>query len=66
MNYEQAVKLLDRIKDGQEYPLEAINLALEITGDIDESTTKHRSQYEQSPSQEMLQVPRDESARGWH
>lgn len=66
MNHEQAVKLLDRIKDGQEYRPEAINLALEITGDIDESTTKHRSQYEQSPGQEMLQVPRDESARGWH
>jgi len=62
MNYEQAVRLLDRIKDGQMFPLPAINLALEITGDIDESTTTHKSQYEQPSVKEMHQVQRDACA----
>ena len=62
MNYEQAVRLLDRIKDGQMFPLPAINLALEITGDIGESTTTHKSQYEQPSSKEMHQVQRDARA----
>jgi hypothetical protein len=62
MNYEQAVRLLDRIKDGQTFPLPAINLALEITGDIDESTTTHKSQYEQPSFKEMYQVQRDARA----
>ena len=62
MNYGQAVRLLDQIKDGQVFPLAAINLALEITGDIDETTTKHDSQYEQSSSQEVFQVSRSARA----
>ena len=62
MNYEQAKRLLDRIKDGQMFPLPAINLALEITGDIDESTTTHKSQYEQPSAKEMHEVQRDACA----
>ena len=65
MNYEQAVRLLDQTKDGQTFPIAAINLALEITGDIDETTTKHDSQYAQSSFQEVFQVSRNARAGRW-
>ena len=54
MNYEQAVRLLDRARDGQMFPLPAINLALEMTGDLDDTTATLQNKYEQSPLEEML------------
>lgn len=36
MTWEQAMKLLDRLKDGIDYPEAAILMALKITGDLDE------------------------------
>ena len=33
MNYFEAHKILDSIKDGRQYPLHTINKALELTGD---------------------------------
>jgi hypothetical protein len=33
MNYFQAHKILDEVKDGRKYTLETINKALELTGD---------------------------------
>lgn len=54
MNYEQAGRLLDRAKDGEDFPLPAINLALELTGDLDVTTATFQNKYEQSPLEEML------------
>ena len=34
MTHEQAMKLLDKVKDGVPYPEKIINMALEITGDL--------------------------------
>jgi hypothetical protein len=36
MNYETAIRILDRVKEGHLYPLKIINMALVITGDLDE------------------------------
>lgn len=36
MTWEQAMKLLDRLKEGIDYPQSAILMALKITGDLDE------------------------------
>lgn len=36
MTWEQAMKLLDKLKEGVPYPDNAINEALRITGDLDE------------------------------
>lgn len=54
MNYEQAMRLLDRAKGGEIFPLQAINLALEMTGDLDATTATFHNKYEQSPLEEML------------
>jgi len=35
MSHADAMKLLDRIKDGIPYPLHLINKALELTGDLE-------------------------------
>ena len=35
MSHYEATKILDRIKDGANYPLAIINQALFLTGDID-------------------------------
>ena len=35
MNYEEAKKLLDEIKEGKLHPLHKITLALQLTGDLD-------------------------------
>jgi hypothetical protein len=35
MNHFEATKLLDRFKEGTDYPLSIINKALYLTGDID-------------------------------
>jgi len=56
MTYEQAVRLLDRAKEGQGFPLPAINLALELTGDLDETTSRNQAEHEWTPTQEVLQV----------
>ena len=37
MNYFEAMKILDRVRDGQPYPDHIITQALKLTGDIDES-----------------------------
>lgn len=62
MTYEQAIRLLDRVKDGQGFPLPAINLALELTGDIDETTARNHYQHQWTPAQEVLQVRPNASA----
>jgi hypothetical protein len=36
MNYFEAMKLLDKVKEGVPYPLRLINEALILTGDLDE------------------------------
>lgn len=35
MSYEAAMRLLDRLKDGEDFPVSAINEALRLTGDLD-------------------------------
>jgi len=35
MSHYQAMRLLDRVKEGVPYPVRLINLALELTGDLD-------------------------------
>jgi hypothetical protein len=37
MNYFQAMRLLDRVKEGVPYPVRLINLALELTGDLEQT-----------------------------
>jgi len=34
MNFHDAQKILDAVRDGEEYPLATINRALEMTGDL--------------------------------
>ena len=34
MTYEMAMKILDKVKDGVPYPEKIINMALELTGDL--------------------------------
>jgi hypothetical protein len=36
MTHQQAMKILDAVRDGQPYPLHIINQALELTGDLEE------------------------------
>jgi len=36
MNYFEAMKLLDRVKEGVPFPIHLINKALELTGDLEE------------------------------
>jgi hypothetical protein len=35
MNYFEAMRLLDKVKDGFPFPLHLINQALELTGDLE-------------------------------
>ena len=35
MSYYQAMRLLDRVKEGVPFPIHLINKALELTGDLD-------------------------------
>jgi hypothetical protein len=39
MTHQQAMKILDAVRDGQPYPLHIINQALELTGDLEEKVT---------------------------
>ena len=34
MTHEQAMKLLDRVRDGVDYPRAIIDIALRLTGDL--------------------------------
>lgn len=34
MTHEQAMKILDKVRDGIPYPIKIINMALELTGDL--------------------------------
>ena len=56
MNREQANQLLDRLKDGETYPLEQISAALFATGDIH---ARVRSQRVDTP------LPRQDEPSGW-
>jgi hypothetical protein len=38
MNYETAIRILDRLKDGWSYPQKIVDEALRMTGDLDEQT----------------------------
>jgi hypothetical protein len=42
MNYFNAMRILDKVADGSTYPEKIINLALEITGDLDGQGTPQR------------------------
>ena len=35
MSYYEAMKLLDKVREGVLYPIHLINKALELTGDLD-------------------------------
>ena len=35
MNYFEAMKLLDKVREGVPFPIHLINQALELTGDLD-------------------------------
>jgi hypothetical protein len=37
MTYEDAMKILDKVKDGVPYPEKIIRLALELTGDLQQT-----------------------------
>ena len=37
MTYEEAMKLLDKVKDGVPYPEKIILMALELTGDLQQT-----------------------------
>ena len=34
MNWKEAMRILDKVKDGTPYPEKIINMALELTGDL--------------------------------
>jgi hypothetical protein len=34
MTYEDAMRILDKVRDGIPYPVKIINIALELTGDL--------------------------------
>ena len=36
MSHQQAMQLLDRVRDGQHYPEHVITMALKMTGDLPE------------------------------
>jgi len=37
LSYFEAMRLLDRVKEGVPYPVRLINLALELTGDLEQT-----------------------------
>jgi len=43
MTYDQAQKILDRVREGVPYPARIIDFALQLTGDLDAHET-HRSE----------------------
>jgi hypothetical protein len=36
MSHAQAMRILDKVREGQPYPLHLINEALRLTGDLDD------------------------------
>ena len=66
MTYDQAVRLLDRLKGGELFPLPAINLALEMTGDLDDSTDTLKCERAWPSLKNVREMQRVESPRGWH
>ena len=59
MNYEHAIVILDRVRDGVAYPSHTVRKALEMTGDIDGHIERmdedHRSAgVDQALSQESI------------
>lgn len=36
MTYKQAMKILDRVREGQPFPDHIVDRALQLTGDLDE------------------------------
>jgi hypothetical protein len=36
MNYFEAMKILDRVREGQQYPEHVITMALKLTGDLED------------------------------
>jgi len=36
MNYFEAMRLLDKVREGVPFPIHLINQALELTGDLDD------------------------------
>ena len=37
MNYFEAMRLLDKVKEGVPFPIHLINQALELTGDLEQT-----------------------------
>lgn len=57
MSYEEAMKLLDRVKDGAQYPPEVVAEALAMTGD-----RRHATQVPYSDIAEFVQSLRQAGA----
>lgn len=57
MTHDQAVALLDRVRDGGLYPPHVVNFALMMTGDL--------SDYGPETDEILWQVPAGASAGGW-
>ena len=49
MTYEQAQKILDRVREGVHYPDSIVDFALQLTGDIEE----HQAQRSQRMATEI-------------
>lgn len=67
MNYFDAVKILDGVKDNLSYNLDTINKALELTGDIDGFQPSVRGTgrtFDETGSTERLESIRKEAVRG--
>lgn len=57
MTHEQAVALLDRVRDGGLYPPHVVNFALMMTGDLID--------YGPETDEILWQVPAGQTAGGW-
>ncbi|NBS70321.1 hypothetical protein EBT31_15625, partial [bacterium] len=56
MTYDQAKKILDRVKTGVFYPREIVDRALRLTGDLDD--------YAEDRGEGMVESLQDESWQG--
>ncbi|MFZ9069370.1 MAG: hypothetical protein ACO23R_18530 [bacterium] len=59
MNFYQANKILDRVRDGENYSIQTINKALELTGDLEPRG------IEELGSSGMDQQVQEEDQRPW-
>lgn len=57
MTHEQAMALLDRVRDGALYPAHVVNFALMMTGDLID--------YGSETDEVLCKVPAGTTARGW-